>query len=89
MLSKDTVRFIERNAIHLNHRVDAIHAPEDAEVKALCDRVGYGAVMDSAFRQWERLLRADGMWGGAHCPVACLGTLMDKPADAAGEGGDA
>lgn len=30
-----------------------ITAPEDAEVKALCERHGYGAVMDSASRQWE------------------------------------
>jgi hypothetical protein len=84
MLSKDTIRFIEQNTAHMNRRVDAIHAPEDPEVRALCERVGYGAVMDSAFRQWEIKLRAAGMWGGAHCPVACLGTLMDKPADEAG-----
>ena len=30
----------------------AINAPEDAEVKAICERIGYGAVMDSAARQW-------------------------------------
>lgn len=30
----------------------SITAPEDAEVKALCERIGYGAVMDSAARQW-------------------------------------
>ncbi len=30
----------------------AINAPEDVEVKALCERIGYGAVMDSAARQW-------------------------------------
>lgn len=32
--------------------VERIHAPEDAEVRNLCERVGYGAVMDSAARQW-------------------------------------
>jgi hypothetical protein len=31
-----------------------IEAPEDAAVRALCERVGYGAVMDSAARQWRR-----------------------------------
>ena len=30
-----------------------IQAPEDAAVRALCERVGYGAVMDSAARQWR------------------------------------
>ncbi len=29
-----------------------IFAPEDPEVKAICERIGYGAVMDSAARQW-------------------------------------
>lgn len=33
-------------------RAKNISAPEDVEVKELCDRVGYGAVMDSAERQW-------------------------------------
>jgi hypothetical protein len=31
-----------------------IMAPEDAEVAALCERWGYGAVMDSAARQWRK-----------------------------------
>lgn len=29
-------------------------APEDDEVRRLCERLGYGAVMDSAARQWRR-----------------------------------
>jgi hypothetical protein len=33
---------------------DCISAPEDAEVKELCERIGYGAVMDSAARQWRK-----------------------------------
>lgn len=32
----------------------ALHAAEDPEVLALCERIGYGAVMDSAARQWRR-----------------------------------
>lgn len=31
-----------------------IEAPEDPDVLALCERVGFGAVMDSAARQWQR-----------------------------------
>lgn len=31
-----------------------IMAPEDPEVLALCERLGFGAVMDSAMRQWIR-----------------------------------
>jgi len=30
-----------------------IHAPEDPQVRELCEQVGYGAVMDSAARQWR------------------------------------
>lgn len=33
-------------------RAKCIHAPEDLEVFALCERLGYGAVIDSAARQW-------------------------------------
>lgn len=35
-------------------RAKGIVAPEDAEIKYLCERIGYGAVMDSAARQWRR-----------------------------------
>ena len=31
---------------------DGLGAPEDTEVRDLCERIGYGAVMDSAARQW-------------------------------------
>lgn len=33
---------------------DPISAPEDITVKRLCEAVGYGAVMDSAARQWRK-----------------------------------
>ena len=31
-----------------------LRAPEDELVAALCERIGYGAVMDSAARQWRK-----------------------------------
>lgn len=34
-------------------RAEHIHAPEDEFIRNLCERVGYGAVMDSASRQWR------------------------------------
>lgn len=35
-------------------RAKLMNAPEDAEVRELCERIGYGAVMDSAARQWQK-----------------------------------
>jgi hypothetical protein len=35
-------------------RATNIHAPEDIEIEALCERLGYGAVMDAAMRLWMR-----------------------------------
>lgn len=34
-------------------RAGKVTAPEDARIGELCERIGYGAVMDSAQRQWE------------------------------------
>lgn len=36
-------------------RAEVVHAPEDEAVLTLCRRHGFGAVMDSAARQWARL----------------------------------
>lgn len=47
-----------------------ISAPEDAEIKALCERLGYGAVMDSASRQWQKKCPM-----GAFTVGPCVGTL--------------
>ena len=33
---------------------DSIAAPEDHLIKDLCERIGYGAVMVSAARQWRK-----------------------------------
>lgn len=35
-------------------RVRHVHAPEDEVVRALCERIGYGAVMDAAARLWRQ-----------------------------------
>jgi hypothetical protein len=54
-----TARSVLRSCARAFER-DGIVAPEDAEVRALCERVGYGAVMDSAARQWPRALAPHG-----------------------------
>ena len=56
-------------------RATAIQAPEDAEVRALCERIGYGAVMDSAARQWFLKDKF-----GAHTVGPCAATVRDIPA---------
>lgn len=81
MTDKEIVEWVREAAQRLDRRVDAVHAPEDAAVLKLCERIGYGAVIDSAFRQWERKQRAQGMWGAAHAPVGCLAFFMDKPTE--------
>jgi len=53
----------------------SIIAPEDAEVLALCERVGFGAVMDSAYRQWRR---RDPM--GAFLVGTCAGMVRSDAA---------
>ena len=35
-------------------RAEHISAPEDKRVEALCEEIGYGAVMDAAARLWAR-----------------------------------
>lgn len=54
-------------------------APEDAEVEALCERCGYGAVMDAASRLWARKPYGSGAFyiGG------CIGFKSDEEARAA------
>lgn len=52
-------------------RAERIHAPEDAEIFQLCERIGYGAVMDSAARQWRR---KDPI--GAHTTGAAVATVQ-------------
>ena len=52
---------------------EVILAPEDVEIRELCERVGYGAVMDSAARQWRR---KDPY--GAFVVGPCIGTLESE-----------
>lgn len=59
-------------------RARAITAPEDDEVGRLCERHGYGAVMDSAARLWWHL---DGGRGGSFI-VGSAACLVEKAAKA-------
>lgn len=61
-------------------------APEDAEVEALCEKYGYGAVMDAASRLWARKPYGS----GAFYVGGCIGFKSDEEALAAlrGEGGN-
>lgn len=57
-------------------RAEVIVAPEDHDVRALCERVGYGAVMDSAARQW---FAKDSV--GAHTAGPCAITVRALRSD--------
>lgn len=46
---RSEISFVVEQA-ELRHK--HIHASEDPMIKYLCERIGYGAVMDSASRQW-------------------------------------
>lgn len=54
-----------------------IHAPEDQHIEVLCNRYGYGAVMDAASRLWAR---KDSM--GAFYIGGCIGLRDDAEAAA-------
>ena len=51
-------------------------APEDAEVGALGHRIGFGALMAAASKEWKRSLEATG-WpsGGQHTTGPCFATV--------------
>ena len=64
------------------HRAAGIHAPEDPLILDLCERIGFGAVMDSAARQWRNSPAHDGIGAiGAHTTGACVGTLRSLVAE--------
>lgn len=75
---------LQKSALLLDKRANCITAPEDFSVKRLCEIHGYGAVMDSAARQWHLL---DGNGGGHttyHCySVVKKATIMAKKSLAA------
>lgn len=56
-------------------RAAFIEAPEDAEVEQLCERIGYGAVMDAAARLW---FKKDPI--GALTVGPCAGTVRNAMA---------
>ena len=50
---EEIMRLIDYNGIRAEHFKNSPRVSrEDAEVKVLCERYGFGAVMDSAARQW-------------------------------------
>lgn len=51
------------------------NVPEDGLIRELCERIGYGAVMDSAARQW---FKKDSV--GAITTGTCAGTLRNLKA---------
>lgn len=59
------------------HRAAHIAAPEDPAVKDLCERHGFGAVMDSAARQWRNHPAYDNIGRvSAYTTGACVGTVQ-------------
>ena len=58
------------------HRAAVIHGPQDGVVRRLCERVGYGAVIDSAARQWFLKDR-----DGAHTAGPCAATVRNLRRD--------
>lgn len=61
------------------HRSKSISAPEDVEIERLCERLGYGAVMDAAARLW---VRKDPI--GALTVGPCVATVQSAIAKAEG-----
>jgi len=52
------------------------NAPENPEVKELCEKWGYGAVMSSASWQWREMLRLEGApIGAGFVSGPCYGTI--------------
>lgn len=48
-----------------------------ADVKALGERIGYGAMMTSASASWRKRLTPKGMQGGEFCAGPCVATAQD------------
>lgn len=69
IVNEELVKIL-RHTLEDSKQRESLEAPEDAEVKALCERIGYGAVMDSAARQCRR--KND---SGAFVVGPCIGTL--------------
>lgn len=61
---------LQDSAICLKVRAENINAKEDEVIKQLCEHIGYGAVMDSAARQWYL---KDNL--GCHTTYHCFGVV--------------
>ena len=70
MDKRELVKEFESILDNAEKRTEVIFAPEDAFIQELCERIGYGAVMDSASRLW---MRKDPV--GAHIIAGCAGTI--------------
>lgn len=69
---QDLVEELNSMLHNAEERAERINAPEDAFIQELCERIGYGAVMDSASRLW---MRKDPM--GAFIIGGCAGTIRN------------
>ena len=65
-----TYKSILKDTMHDAQARRDMNAPEDAAVEALCERIGYGAVMSAASRLWLRKVG-----GGAFVVGPCYDTL--------------
>jgi hypothetical protein len=68
-----------REFLEITEPASRLSLPDPAygnEVKALGDRIGYGAMMASAQASWRALLAKDGLEGGEHTHGPCYAVLM-------------
>ena len=77
-------RLVEENNWQIKARAQhwlrrTISAPEDAAVEEICEKYGYGAVMDAASRLWARKPYGS----GAFYVGGCIGFKSDDEARAA------
>ena len=56
-------------------RMAAREAPDLATLRAICERIGYGRVMQAASSMWRERLAPDGLAGGEHTCGPCQSTL--------------
>ena len=58
-------------------RARGVDAPEDSQIMLLCERLGYGAVMDSAARQWYMKTAGTPQEGASHTTGHCATTIKN------------
>ncbi|MFV1538731.1 hypothetical protein [Phaeobacter sp. JH204B] len=74
---REALEWFEKHRLDAIARAGAITAREDCEVNVLCEKYGYGAVMDSAARQWA--CKPDGR-SGAFFVGGCIGDTTARAA---------